>query len=332
MVRNNAEKVLVTGGTGFVGSHLVEALLARGDEVTCLVRDPGRLRWIADLPVRVVRGDCSDPDSLPAAVEGASVVYHAAGLTKARKAGEYYAVNHIGTRNLLDACARFAAGLRRFVLVSSLAAAGPSPDGRPVTATDPPRPVSDYGRSKHRAEGEALRFRDRVPVVILRPSAVYGPRDRDMYELFRYAAKGLTLEISGGDRFINPCFVEDLVEAMLLSAHQDTPSGSIYFVSERRTYSWAEFGRTLLSTGGVRARNIKIPYWVAYGVALLTELRGLLSGTAPITNRQKMMEAVQKYWICDVEKIEHDLGFRANFPLEKGLGMTWKWYRENGWL
>jgi nucleoside-diphosphate-sugar epimerase len=332
MVLNNAEKVLVTGGTGFVGSHLVEALLSRGHEVTCLVRDPGRVRWLAGLPVRLIRGDCSIPESLPAAVEGASVVYHVAGLTKARKAREYYEVNQIGTRNLLDACARSTAGIGKFILVSSLAAAGPSSDGRPVTATDTPRPVSDYGRSKHLAEGEALRFRDRVPVVILRPSAVYGPRDRDMFELFRYAVKGLTLEISGGDRFINPCYVEDLVEAMLLSAHREAPSGSIYFVSEKRTYSWAEFSRTLLSTGGVRARNIKIPYWAAYGVALLTELGGMLSGTAPITNRQKVKEAVQKYWVCDVEKIERDLGFRAAYPLDRGLTATWRWYRENGWI
>ncbi|MEK6699038.1 MAG: NAD-dependent epimerase/dehydratase family protein [Nitrospirota bacterium] len=327
-----SERVLITGGTGFVGSHLAELLLRKGYRVTCLVRDTARLRWLTGRGVNIVRGDCSDPASLVAAVKDVSVVFHAAGLTKARRPREYYEVNHLGTRNLLEACNSYNPGIGKFILVSSLAAAGPSPDGKPVRDIDAPRPVSDYGKSKLLAEGEALGYKDRFPVVILRPSAVYGPRDGDLYELFRYAVKGLTLEISGGDRFINPCYVEDLAEAMLLSAQREAPSGSIYFVSEKRTYSWAEFGRTLLSTGGVHARNIKIPYWAAYGVALLTELGGLLSGKAPITNRQKVKEAVQKYWICDVEKIERDLGFRAAYPLERGLTATWRWYRENGWI
>lgn len=322
----------MTGGTGFVGSHLVEALLAKGHEVTCLVRDPGRVRWLAGLPVRLVRGDCSIPDSLPPAVEGASVVYHVAGLTKARRAREYYDVNHAGTRNLLEACARREGKINTFILVSSLAAAGPSPDGRPVRHTDPPRPVSDYGRSKLLAEAETLRYRDRFPVVILRPSAVYGPRDRDVFELFRWAAKGLTLEIGGGERFIQPCHVQDLVAALLRAAERHRRNGAVYFVAEERVYSWREFMAVLLSSGGVTARRIVVPMPLAYLVGLLSEAASLFTGRPALTNRQKVREAVQTYWTCDLENIERDLGFRAAWPLDRGLAMTWSWYRENGWL
>ncbi len=325
-------RVLVTGGTGFVGSHLVELLLKKGYAVTCLVRDPDRLRWLAGLNVRLVRGDCSIPESLAPAVRDNSVIFHVAGLTKAIRLRDYYEANHVGTKNLLAACSQYNHGLQKFILVSSLAAAGPSPDGRPVTDKDPAGPVSDYGRSKLLAEEETLRCKDRFPVVILRPSAVYGPRDTDMFELFRWAVKGMTMEIAGGERFINPCYVEDLAEALFLAAERQVSSGSVYFIAENKTYSWSEFRHALLATGGVRARNIRVPYWAAYLVGLGSEAAGLLRGRALITNRQKVREAAQKYWVCDTRKSERDLGFTSKFTLERGLEATWQWYREKGWL
>jgi nucleoside-diphosphate-sugar epimerase len=332
MERGDPQKVLVTGGTGLVGSHLVELLIRHGYQVSCLVRDPGRLRWLTGLNVTLVHGDCSSPASLGPAVRDASIIFHAAGLTKARRAKEYYEVNHLGTRHLLDACARFGRDIKKFILVSSLAAAGPSPEGRPLTDSDRPNPVSDYGRSKQLAEEETLQYRDRIPVVIMRPSAVYGPRDADMFELFRWASRGLWVELAGGDRFINPCFVLDLATALLGAAQKPTRSGNIYFVAEDRAYSWSEFKDVLVSTGGVKARTISLPYWAAYLVALASEAGGLLSSKPALTNRQKIHEAVQKYWLCDLSNIRKDLGFVAEYPLTRGLAITWKWYRENGWL
>lgn len=332
MERSLQKRVLVTGGTGFVGSHLVERLLQRGYTVTCLVRDPDRLRWLTGLDINLVKGDCSLPESLIPAVQNVSVVIHAAGLTKAKRARDYYEVNHVGTRNILEACVRHNPGIEKFILISSLAAAGPSTDGRPVTDADAPRPVSDYGKSKLFGENEALGNKDRLPVAILRPSAVYGPRDRDMFELFRWATRGLTLEIAGGDRFISPCFVQDLVTAILLAVRKKTVSGSIYFVAENRAYSWSEFRQALLTTGGVKARNIKVPYPVAYLIGLFSEFGSLFTSRPSLTNRQKIDEAVQRYWTCDLGKIEKELGFIPEFPLSKGLEITWQWYRNNDWL
>jgi nucleoside-diphosphate-sugar epimerase len=332
VVQVDPQNVLVTGGTGLVGSHLVELLLQRGYTVTCLVRDPAHLRWIKGLDVRLIKGDCSLPGTLAGAVKGVSIVFHAAGLTKAKRAKEYYEVNQLGTRNILEACVRHNPGIRKFILVSSLAAAGPGHNGTPVKDTDRPRPVSDYGKSKLLAEEEAMRYKGRFPVVILRPSAVYGPRDADMFELFRWAAKGLWVELTGGDRFINPCFVKDLASALLLAAEKKTASGSIYFVAEERSYSWHEFREALLSSGSVRARTVKIPYLAAYVMGLVSELGALFTSRPALTNRQKVREAAQRYWTCDLTKIENELGFRAAFPLEKGLKITWEWYREQGWI
>lgn len=332
MNRTASRRVLVTGGTGFVGSHLVDRLLEEGYDVVCLVRDPARLRWLEGRRVRIVHGDCSRPETLPAAVKDASYVVHAAGLTKARRPADYYETNHVGTKNLLDALRLNNPGIRRFVLVSSLSAAGPSRDGVPVKDTDPPMPVSDYGKSKLLAEREALACKDLFPVVVLRPSAVYGPRDTDMFELFRWAARGFLPIFSGGERFINLCCVWDLVEAVLLSIECDLPSGGVYFVAEERAYSWSEIWDMLQSTGNVHARRITIPPWAARLMAAGAELTGIFTGKPALTNRQKVEEALQRYWICDIGKIRRDLGFSPAYPLSKGFGMTWRWYREKGWI
>jgi nucleoside-diphosphate-sugar epimerase len=201
-----------------------------------------------------------------------------------------------------------------------------------VKASDTAHPVSDYGRSKLFAEEEALKFKDRFPVVILRPSAVYGPRDTDVFELFRWAAKGYILDMSGGERFLNWCYVKDLAEALLLAGERSVPSGSIYFVAEDRIHSMSGFQKALQGAGGVTAKVIKVPVWAGYLIGLAAEAAGLLSGRATILNRQKVHEAAQQYWTCDLDTIRADLGFRAAMPLEQGLATTWKWYRENGWI
>jgi nucleoside-diphosphate-sugar epimerase len=332
MKQNVTGPVLITGGTGFVGSHLAELLISKGYDVICLARDPGRLRWLQGLKVRLVRGDCRDPASLAEAVRNAAMIFHVAGLTKAVRVRDYYDVNHLGTRNLLEACARHNPGLGKFVLVSSLAAAGPAVDGRPVSDTDLPRPVSDYGRSKLLGEVETLRFRERFPIVTLRPAAVYGPRDADVFELFRWASKGFILDLRGGERFLNWCYVKDLAEALLLAGEKPVPTGSVYFVAENRAYSQAEFHQALVRTGGVTARIIKVPVWMGYAIGAASEAAGLIRGKPTIMNRQKVREAAQRSWTCDLGKTEADLGFRARVPLEQGLAAAWKWYRQNSWI
>jgi nucleoside-diphosphate-sugar epimerase len=266
------------------------------------------------------------------ALQDVSLVFHCAGRTKAKHVRDYYCVNHHGTKNLLEACARYCPGIETFILVSSQAATGPAPYGRPVDDGSIPHPVSDYGKSKLLAENEVREYKDRLPVVILRPTTVYGPRDTDVFELFRWASRGLTLEMAGGERYLNLCYVEDLAAALLLAAECRTESGSAYFVAENRSYSWTEIRDLLLATGGVQARTIKLPYTAAYLFGLVAEIGRLFSERPALLNRQKVREAAQRYWLCDVSTIEHDLCFRAEYPLKKGLELTWKWYRKNSWL
>ena len=332
MEQARSKRVLVTGGTGFVGSHLVELLMQRGYSPVCLVREPSRLRWLSGLDVELVAGDCRDSGSLEGAVQNVSIVIHAAGLTKARHSRDYYDVNHLGTRNILEACARHNPGIDKFILLSSLAAAGPSRNGVPTGERDAPHPVSDYGWSKLRAEEEVLGFKHQFPVDILRPSAVYGPRDRDMFELFLWASRGLTVEIAGGDRTISPCYVKDVAAAILASAEKKTASGGIYFVADSTPWSWSGFREVLLATGGVRARNLVIPTSAAYLIGLVSELGSLITGRPALMNRQKVREAVQPSWLCDTTRTEKELGFTPAYTLQQGLQITWQWYRDNNWI
>jgi len=327
-----SRRVLVTGGTGFIGSHLVELLRSQGYDVNCLVRNPRQLGWLEGSGVRLIQGDCREPESLAAAVQGVSIVFHCAGLTKARQPRDYYSVNQLGTKHLLEACGRHAPGLEKFILISSQAAAGPSPDGQPVREEDAAHPLTDYGRSKLLAEDEAHACQDRFPVVILRPPVVYGPRDRDLFQLFRWASRGLTLELNGGERYLNLCYVGDLAAAALLAAELETPSGSVYFVAEGRSYAGSEFRDLLLSTGLVTARNLKLPYPAAWLLGLASEWGSLFTNNPALLNRQKLREAAQRYWLCATDKIENELRFHAEYPLQKGLELTWNWYRKNNWL
>ena len=176
--------VLVTGATGFIGSHLAERLLADGHRVRCLVRRTANRRWLGDPRLELADGSITEPSSLPAAVAGIDIIFHVAGLTAARSREEFFRGNHDGTKNMLEAAARAGKPLR-FVHVSSQAAAGPSPTATPIDESFPCRPITAYGESKRAAEEEVLKYADQFPITIVRPPAVYGPRDNGVYTFFR---------------------------------------------------------------------------------------------------------------------------------------------------
>lgn len=325
-------RVLVTGGTGFVGSHLIEALVARDQEVVCLVRPTSDLRWIASLPVQKACGTLEDADSLSRALEGVEVVFHLAGVTKALSPGDYDRFNHRGTRTLLEACARHGRGLRRFVYVSSLAAAGPSPTRLPRRESDPPAPVSLYGRSKLRGEEAVLTYQSAFSVTILRPPAVFGPRDTDLLELMKMVRRGIFATFGGGERLIDLCYVGDVVAAILLAAERPQAAGEVFFVGSGVAYEWEEAARLVAARMGKHLRVITLPAAGAAVYALLCDLKARLTGKPNIISRHKLPELRERYWICDIAKARELLHYTPSFALERGLDLTLKWYRDRGWL
>jgi len=323
-------RVLVTGGTGFLGSHLVEALLEKpGVEVYALIRDPSRLRWLEGVErVRLLTGDLESVPSLPA---GLACVYHAAGLTKTLRPKEYYSVNREGTANLLRAL-ESQSGRVRFVHVSSLAAVGPSTPRRGVSEEDPPRPVSPYGESKLQAEQEVLKYVDRYSVVLLRDAAVYGPRDEDFLEFFRWIKRGIK-PVIGRHKRMSLVYVRDAVRACLMAGATGRPSGEIFNIADPRAYSWEDIGRVVAALLGKRPVPIRLPFWSAYLASVASEGVGRLTGGGnTFFNVSKVKQMKPDGWVADTGKARRELGFETVFSLEQGLGETIAWYLWKGLL
>ncbi|MDH3282517.1 MAG: NAD(P)-dependent oxidoreductase, partial [Gammaproteobacteria bacterium] len=245
--------VLVTGGGGFIGSRLVRGLLDRGYAVRCLVRSEPEQSPLRHYPVELVRGDITRPETLPAAVSGVDSVIHAAGVSWGCRAADFFRHNADGTRNLLGACAA-AGGIRRFVHVSSQAAAGPAGPFRPAREDDPPRPVSVYGLSKLAAERHVTAFRAHLSCLIVRPSAVYGPGDRAFLQFFRLAQRGFLVDFGTGARHLSLCYVDDLVGGLIASLDSQKPAGSVYFMADPEPYAWRTVEDRVGDLLGVRAR------------------------------------------------------------------------------
>ncbi len=323
-------RVLVTGGTGFLGSHLVEGLLEEpGAEVYALVRDPRRLRWLEGIEgVRLLAGDLESVPALPA---GLTHVYHVAGLTKTLRSEEYYSVNRDGTANLLRALEGQSGNLR-FVYLSSLAAVGPSTPRRGVCEDDAPQPVSPYGESKLQAEEVVSKYRDRFSVVLLRAAAAYGPRDEDFLEFFRWIKRGIK-PILGRRKILSLVFIRDAVRACLLAGAPGRPSGEIFNIADPQPVGWEDIGRIAAGLLGKRPIPVQLPIWSAYLASVASEGVGrLLGGGSSVFNVSKVKQMKASGWVADVRKARRELGFETRFSLEQGLGETIAWYLWKGLL
>jgi len=318
--------IVITGGTGFIGSHLLKRLVTEGESVRALTRRSGEARQGAP-SVEWQQVDFSNPSQLGRALEGAHALIHLAGVTKALRATDYYEGNVLASQ----AMARAVSGRDlRFVHVSSLAAIGPSPDCVPIGEDAEPHPITHYGKSKLEAERAV---RGLVPeAVIVRPPVVYGPRDTDVFQLLKSISKGLVLEIAGGDRWFNAIYVEDLVEGILAAARSGRAPGRAYFLTHAKAYTWGDLAAAAARIMGRSPRVLRVPVPVARGVGLFTELWSRITGTPGIVSREKIDEAVCKCWTCDHRRAAEELGFRASTTLEEGLAKALVWYKEAGWL
>lgn len=326
--------VLLTGGSGFLGSHIAEQLSRAGRPVRALVRRSSNTRELEALPgVELVQGSVDDPASLERAVHGVTHVIHAAGVVKARSPADFHFVNAGGTVNLLEAVRKHAPDLERFVLVSSLAAVGPSADGAPVACDCKPSPVTDYGRSKLGAERAVLAAKDDVPITIVRPPTIYGPRDREVLTLFKAARYGVLPVMGSTERGMSVVFGPDCAAACVSALDARTPSGNAYFVEDGRTRTLGELARVLETVLGTRAWfRLPIPRRALAAVATGSELFGALSGRAVMLTRDKCHELFAPHWVCDASDTRKDLGWEPKIPFDQGARITADWYRERGWL
>lgn len=324
-------KALVTGGTGFVGSHLVELLLARGHDVTCLVRSPAKAEALfADRRPRLVQGDLEDGAAVRRAAADVDTVFHVAGITSARSRAEFFRVNEGGTQTVLQ---HIPGDLRRFVQVSSLAAAGPATGGTALDGTERAAPVTHYGASKLAAE-IAVRG-SRFPWTIVRPPAVYGPRDVEILRVFRLV-RGPAMPVFGdGGQLLTFVYATDLAEALLAAATADAAAGKVYYGTHPEIVTQRDFIRIVaeaVRTDGRLPRFLPVPGPLARAGLWITQTAAAVAGRATVLTADKANEFFARSFACSPAPLERDTGWRAAHDLAAGVPKTAAWYREHRWL
>ena len=318
--------ILVTGATGFIGSFLAAALVRKGHAVTCLVRKSSDLKWIRHLPLEFLFGDLADRDAYARRLRDFDVICHAAGRTKADSERAFFQANAECTRLLVTAAAEENPELKRFLLVSSLAAAGPSRDGRPLTEEKAPRPVSAYGRSKLEGERAALSCARSIPVTVVRPPAVYGPRDRDFFLVFKAVQRGVFPY--WGKCSYSLIYVEDLVRGLLLAAEKKEAAGKTYYLADSRVYTNDDIRCALSAALDRRSIRLRLPRSVLPILAAFIQKfqkKGII-------NADKMQEIRFPHWTCNPERAAQELGFGTGMSLAEGFFQTTEWYRKEKWL
>jgi nucleoside-diphosphate-sugar epimerase len=323
--------LLVTGATGFVGSYVVEAAANFGFRMRALVRKATDVARLSEAGFQCVQGSLEDRVALRDAVSGADAVVHLAAVTKARTSEEYERANVTGTQALVEALRAAQPRPTRLIYLSSLAAVGPPVNDRPVTRDDRPRPLTTYGRTKLAGEFVCQSVSDRLQVAILRAPAVYGPRDRDVYEFFRLAKFGIVPLPAAATGQLQMIHARDLARALLLAATSHGAHG-VYHVAEARAYGWEEMARMLGAALGRSVKVPRIPGPLIIAAATANETIARILGKSTIFNREKAEELMVPGWLCETELARRDFGFEAVIPLQEGFNETANWYRQHGWL
>jgi nucleoside-diphosphate-sugar epimerase len=324
-------KAFVTGGTGFIGSHLVDTLIEHDEyeEIRCLVRN--NEKWLKGKDFVKVKGDLDELSVLKKAVKGVDVIFHLAGLVMAPTYQEFEHANVDATENLIRIAQK--QGIKKIVVLSSLAAAGPS-QGRPLKEDDPMHPVSMYGKSKKQMEEMIHRTYsgDDTSITILRPPAVYGPREDQIFTFFK-AVSNRICPIIGDGRHpkISLVYVSDVIQGILKAAEQEVPGVNTYFITGKEVHTWNEIRGTTAKVLGKKSIPIYIKPKFVKKIAGFIEKTASFFGTYPVINREKANEMIME-WTCKAEKAEKELGYEPDYSLAEGISRTIHWYQLHHWL
>jgi nucleoside-diphosphate-sugar epimerase len=326
-------RAFVTGANGFLGSHLVDRLLERGDEVHVLVRKTSNLQWLLGKDVQFHYGDIvGDGRGVREGLKDADVVFHVAGVLRANRPRTYYEVNAQGTANLLQTCLEVRPGIRRVVVVTSLAAHGPNSGDGLAREEDECHPIGDYGKSKRDEELVALKYADRLPITVIRPPAIYGPRDDQILAFFKMVRRGLALLPGDGRGVLNMTHVQDVVSGMLLAAEHPKAAGEIFFIGEDKNHSWEEAAEAIAGALERKTLKLRVPGVLVLAVCGAAEALGKLVRRTFTLNLAYANNFLQRNWAMDVSKAIRLLGYRPAFSLAAGAKDAARWYFEEGWL
>lgn len=329
-IKDSGKSAFVTGGSGFVGSHLVECLLKNGyDDIRCLIRK--EQKWLTGLPITPIFGELDNAKSLASALEGVDYVYHVGGLTRSKNTADFYKANVAATLQLMDTLLKVNPSIKKVLVTSSMAAVGGSGD-EPLREDAPLNPLTQYGASKAQMEQALVPYFAKIPTVIIRPPAVYGEREADLLEMFKGVKRGIFARVGRGDvPHLNLVYVKDLVKGMVQAAESQVTSGQIYSLGSPMDYSWNEIRDEMAKAMDKKVLTVPIPAALMGLVGGVVETVGGWFGQYPPLNREKAKEAQSK-WRFSIEKAQKDFAYSPDTPLSEGFRNTVGWYQEKGWI
>lgn len=323
---------LVTGGTGFIGSHLVDLLLSKGYKVRCITRKTSSLKWIDGKGVEIIDCGLTDTAALKKAIVGVDYIYHVAGVVKSKKPEGYFKGNVDTTRILLEAALDFKDKIKNIMVVSSLTAVGPSKNSNPINENSPCNPITTYGKSKLAQEKVCLEYMNKLPITICRVPAVYGERDTETFVFFKTMNSRLMTLIGFDKKLVSLIHVADLVAGFILAAENERSRGNIYFISSEKFYTWQEIGKATEKALAKKSLKLNVPHPVVYSIATIAQFLSYFSSKPATLNIEKARDIVQSYWICSTEKAINDLGYKQNVSIEDGVKRTVDWYKKMKWM
>ncbi|MEE8404215.1 MAG: SDR family NAD(P)-dependent oxidoreductase [candidate division Zixibacteria bacterium] len=330
-MNQSTQSILITGANGFVGAQLCRKFLESGFLVIAGVRRTANLAMLDGLKVDYRFGDVTSAESLVEMVKDVDFIIHNAGVVKAKKKQMFYDVNQKGTANLFEAISRHNPNVKKVIYVSSLAAAGPSKDGRPVTESDKPNPITSYGSSKLAGEAAALSYQDKFNVLSIRPPAIYGPGDKELFPFFEAVYKGIRPFIGDSSRKLQLVEVGDLCQAFYLAVTKSTPSGEICFVAESKAYTMKQLIELMAGACGKDGFRLYIPTFLLYTMAFVVQTLSALVGATPMLTLEKAKEILSS-WEVTTSKARELFGFSSSVSFEDGASATYDWYIKHGWL
>lgn len=334
------KKILITGASGFIGSFFVDEALNKGWEVWAGVRKTSSRVYLTDPAIHFIDLNYDDADGLQKQVESHVVLYgkwdyviHSAGITKSAADSDFYKINFVHTRNFIDALRNSGNTPEKFVYMSSLGAFGPGDEINytRIRPEDTPRPNSAYGRSKIHAEQYLQSIPD-FPYIILRPTGVYGPREKDYYVMLKMVNADLDVAVGLKPQLLNFIYIKDLVN-VCFSAIVSHLQNKIWFVADGDIYTSKAYTKILKEVLHKKhILKITFPLFVVKIISVFAGLYCWITGKPSLINPDKYKIMKQRNWTCDVSSLEKDLGFKASYNLQKGMEETVAWYKENGWL
>ncbi|MEE9499062.1 MAG: NAD(P)-dependent oxidoreductase [Nitrospinaceae bacterium] len=328
----DGSSTLVTGATGFIGSHLVDALLERGCEVRCIVRETSNLQWLDTSRVILYTGDLHQPDTYKDCFADVDYVFHCAGITRARNHHEYLHSNARACIPFYRSCVEHGKQIKGVVHISSLAAVGPTSAGQKVDEDTPCHPLTYYGKSKLTGEEIALGYASELPMVILRPPVVYGEREVNFFSYLKAIKWRLAIKLGTAPRALSIIYVKDLVDAMIRAAAAPDPDRNVFFITDGNIYSWDDLANAAMKALEVRAQTVIIPVSLMGFIAMVSEFLAKMGDRVPLLDRQRMIDLRQSSWTASSERFFDHYSFHPRLDLKQGLKQTCSWYKQQGWL